>query len=57
MVKAINKRCSKDLQAAAEGYCKIWVKINFELVEMTRNRIDRGMFFDDVGSGKDSFQL
>jgi hypothetical protein len=24
--KAINKRCSKDLQAAADGYCKFWVK-------------------------------
>jgi hypothetical protein len=22
----INKRCSKDLQAAADGYCKLWVK-------------------------------
>jgi hypothetical protein len=26
LVKAINKRCSKDLQAAADGYCKFWVK-------------------------------
>jgi hypothetical protein len=26
VVKAINKRCSKDLQAAADGYCKFWVK-------------------------------
>ena len=25
VVKAINKRCSKDLQAAADGYCKFWV--------------------------------
>jgi hypothetical protein len=24
--KAINKRCSKDLQAAVDGYCKFWVK-------------------------------
>jgi oxaloacetate decarboxylase beta subunit len=27
VVKAINKRCSKDLQAAADGYCKFWVNI------------------------------
>jgi hypothetical protein len=26
VVKAINKRCSKDLQAAADGYCNFWVK-------------------------------
>jgi hypothetical protein len=26
VVKAINKRCSMDLQAAADGYCKFWVK-------------------------------
>jgi hypothetical protein len=26
VVKAINNRCSKDLQAAADGYCKFWVK-------------------------------
>ena len=25
VVKAINKRCSNDLQAAADGYCKFWV--------------------------------
>jgi hypothetical protein len=25
VVKAINKLCSKDLQAAADGYCKFWV--------------------------------
>ena len=24
--KAINKRCSKDLQAVVDGYCKFWVK-------------------------------
>jgi hypothetical protein len=22
--KAINKRCSKDLQAVVDGYCKFW---------------------------------
>jgi hypothetical protein len=26
VVKAINKRCSKDLQAVVDGYCKSWVK-------------------------------
>jgi len=26
VIKAINKRCSKDLQAAADGYCKFLVK-------------------------------
>ncbi len=24
--KAINKCCSKDLQAVVDGYCKFWVK-------------------------------
>ena len=24
--KIVKKRCSKDLQAAADGYCKFWVK-------------------------------
>ena len=24
--KANNKRCSKDLQAAVDGYCKFWVE-------------------------------
>ncbi|MEE9503973.1 MAG: hypothetical protein V3V90_02475, partial [Thermodesulfobacteriota bacterium] len=28
--KAINKRCSKDFQAAVDGYCKFWVKITYE---------------------------
>jgi hypothetical protein len=27
VVKAINKRCSKDLQAVVDGYCKFWVKV------------------------------
>jgi hypothetical protein len=27
VVKAINKRCSKDFQAAVDGYCKFWVKL------------------------------
>jgi hypothetical protein len=27
VVKAINKRCSKDLQAAVDDYCKFWVYI------------------------------
>jgi hypothetical protein len=26
VVKAINKRCSKDLQAVVDGYCKFWVR-------------------------------
>jgi hypothetical protein len=26
VVKAINKRYSKDLQAAVDGYCKFWGK-------------------------------
>jgi hypothetical protein len=25
--KAINKRCSKDLQAVVDGYCKFWVQV------------------------------
>ena len=27
--KAINKRCSKDLQAVVDGYCKFWVELFF----------------------------
>ncbi len=27
--KAINTRCSKDLQAVVDGYCKFWVKLPF----------------------------
>jgi hypothetical protein len=26
VLKANNKRCSKDFQAAVDGYCKFWVK-------------------------------
>jgi hypothetical protein len=35
VVKAINKRCSKDLQAAADGYCKFWVKGRFAILILT----------------------
>jgi hypothetical protein len=30
VVKAINKRCSKDFQAAVDGYYKFWVKGQLE---------------------------
>ena len=33
VVKAINKRCSKDLQAVVDGYCKFWVKGNRGIVD------------------------
>jgi len=35
VVKAINKRCSKDLQAAVDGYCKFWVKCSLRIDAVT----------------------
>jgi hypothetical protein len=32
--KMWNKRCSKDLQAVVDGYCKFWVKGKIVLPEM-----------------------
>jgi len=34
VVKAINKCCSKDLQAAVDGYCKFWVKQTVETAKI-----------------------
>jgi len=37
VVKAINKRCSKDLQAVVDGYCKFWVKArSTKQIQMTK---------------------
>jgi hypothetical protein len=36
--KANNKRCSKDLQAAVDGYCKFWVEYKLPQAEQDKKR-------------------
>ena len=41
VVKAINTRCSKDFQAAVDGYCKFWAKsypVTFSKMKRTKER-------------------